>query len=113
MNVNPNSSTPLVGGVQYGRLLPGGTRRLAEVTELKRGELFVDIGHGIGNAPLQLAATVGCRARGIEKLTGRHLIAEQVQVTFNNVVSRMPLRHMGEVELREVRVRARVRFRVR
>ena len=38
--------------------------------------MFLDIGHGIGNACLQAAFTAGCEARGIEVIEDRQSIAE-------------------------------------
>lgn len=37
--------------------------------------MFLDIGHGIGNAPLQAAFTAGCEARGVELIEDRQSIA--------------------------------------
>ena len=40
------------------------------------GKVFCDIGHGVGNLPLQAAFTYGCESRGIEMVGDRHDIAE-------------------------------------
>jgi len=40
-------------------------------------DIFLDIGHGIGNATLQCAFTVGCESRGIEIVPERCRVAEQ------------------------------------
>ena len=51
------------------------TQKIFEETELSKDEIFLDIGHGIGNAPIQAAATVGCEARGIELVEDRFAIS--------------------------------------
>jgi len=37
------------------------------ILDLQATNLFLDIGHGIGNTCLQAAYTIGCDARGIER----------------------------------------------
>ena len=44
---------------------------------LQRSDIFIDLGHGIGNATLQAAYTRGCESRGIEIMQQRCFIAEQ------------------------------------
>jgi hypothetical protein len=61
---------------QYGRLFFRATAKIAKITELKESEVFVDIGSGIGNAVMQMACTVGCEARGVELLEGRHVVGK-------------------------------------
>ena len=42
-----------------------------QLLRLERQDIFLDVGHGIGNACLQAAYTVGCEARGIEVVQDR------------------------------------------
>lgn len=49
---------------------------MKEVLCLKPNDIFLDIGHGIGNTCIQAAFTAGCEARGIEVVYGRNSIAE-------------------------------------
>ncbi|KAL7572814.1 hypothetical protein ACA910_014670 [Epithemia clementina (nom. ined.)] len=59
--------------VQYGRVLPHATDRLLRtILNIQPSDVFVDIGHGIGNAVLQAAYTIGCESRGIEVVEERH-----------------------------------------
>lgn len=44
---------------------------------MKKSEVFIDVGHGIGNAVLQAAFTIGCESRGIEVVPDRCQIADQ------------------------------------
>ena len=61
---------------QYGRILFGPTDKLLkEILEVKPDEIFIDIGHGIGNTPCQAAYTIGCESRGIELVQDRYDIS--------------------------------------
>lgn len=63
---------------QYGRLSFQGTNILfQQISELKWFHVFLDIGHGVGNAVLQAAYTVGCESLGIELV---NLRAERADV---------------------------------
>jgi len=62
---------------QYGRLLFDGMEKVIKITGLKRNEIFVDIGHGIGNAIFQAAFTVGSESRGLEVVPERCRVADQ------------------------------------
>lgn len=48
---------------------------LGTIGKLEKGQVFCDIGHGIGNLPIQAALTRGCESRGIEMVGDRHAIA--------------------------------------
>ena len=39
---------------------------LEKVLKVDKTQVFLDIGHGLGNTCLQAAYTIGCEARGIE-----------------------------------------------
>jgi len=49
-----------------------------EIGGLQRGHSFVDIGHGLGNLPLQAAYTIGCESRGLELVGDRCDISQEV-----------------------------------
>jgi SAM-dependent methyltransferase len=72
---------------------------------LTRDDVFLDIGHGIGNTCLQAALTAGCEARGIEVVFSRNSIAG---VFRDRMFARHQLnsktRIMGEVKLRHGRL---------
>jgi hypothetical protein len=57
---------------QYGRMMPGSTDMLFQIMQLRRDDIYLDIGHGIGNSCFQAAYTRGCEARGIEIVQSRH-----------------------------------------
>jgi hypothetical protein len=61
---------------QYGRLLPNAMKKMMKLLELRREDVFLDIGHGLGNTCLHAAFCVGCESRGIEVVSSRHEIAE-------------------------------------
>jgi cyclopropane fatty-acyl-phospholipid synthase-like methyltransferase len=43
---------------------------------LTSGHVFLDVGHGIGNACLQAAFTVGCKAKGVELVEARYFASK-------------------------------------
>jgi hypothetical protein len=51
------------------------TQKIFDLTNLKRSDVFIDIGHGIGNAVIQAAVTVGCKSRGIELIEERYKVS--------------------------------------
>ncbi|KAH8053007.1 hypothetical protein JL720_14790 [Aureococcus anophagefferens] len=89
---------------QYGRLFFGATRTVAELTNLKASEVFVDIGCGVGNATMQMACTVGCEARGIELMPDRHIVGhEHMWPALQHAIGERdgPPPKVGEVVLRQ------------
>jgi Histone methylation protein DOT1 len=97
---------------QYGRLLPVATdvsaavfpllhrdtfthfmciavQRLFQVLRLKRSDIFLDIGHGIGNCCLQATYCNGCESRGIEVVPDRYNISLKVATSFQQGASRL------------------------
>lgn len=54
-------------------------KKIFEHTNLKKDEIFIDIGHGIGNAVLQAALTIGCNSRGLELNRDRFLLSKEFQ----------------------------------
>lgn len=91
---------------QYGRLLPEATNHLLRnILEVEEKDTFVDIGHGIGNAVLQAAYTIGCEARGIEVCADRNMLAchfSEELLSRCGKVAIVRLVH-GQMELKEHR----------
>lgn len=52
---------------------------------LGRENVFLDIGHGIGNVVIQGAFTRGCRSRGIEYVEERNTLASIYKWGFNDI----------------------------
>jgi precorrin-6B methylase 2 len=48
---------------------------LGKIGQLRHGMVFCDIGHGVGNLPIQASFCFGCESRGIEMVGERHEIA--------------------------------------
>ena len=72
---------------------------------MKRDDVFLDIGHGIGNTCIQAAYTVGCEARGIEVVFGRNSVAEVFRDNLQAQVAENPHpRIVGDVKLRHGRL---------
>jgi len=91
---------------QYGRILPNGLQKIFKLTKLKQEDRFLDIGHGIGNAPLQAAYTIGCNSRGIEISKDRHFIAKLFEADLVELTSLKEKKHglnyqRGITDLRE------------
>jgi cyclopropane fatty-acyl-phospholipid synthase-like methyltransferase len=61
---------------------------LVNILQLKDDDVFLDLGHGIGNICIQAAYTIGCEARGIELVKARHLVAKDVlrSLTESNAI---------------------------
>ncbi|KAF1815750.1 putative histone methylation protein Dot1 [Eremomyces bilateralis CBS 781.70] len=66
----------------YGELLPRFTERLFRETHLKRDQVFVDLGSGVGNVVLQAALQVGCESWGIEKNDNPCALADKQLAEF-------------------------------
>jgi len=62
---------------QYGRVLPQAMKKMIKILELSRVDVFLDIGHGIGNTCLHASFCAGCDSRGIEVVSSRHDIADR------------------------------------
>jgi hypothetical protein len=94
---------------QYGRLLPLGMKKMMEILDLRKDDVFLDVGHGIGNTCLHAAFCIGCVARGIEVVSGRHSIAEVFRdqlIAQNREAS--PSRDIGAIDLRLGRLEDRL-----
>ena len=78
---------------------------MTELMELKKEDVFLDIGHGIGNTCMQAAFTVGCEARGIEVVFDRNSVAEVFRDNLDSQNKDSPNpREVGEVILRHGRL---------
>jgi hypothetical protein len=60
---------------------------LKTILGLRKDDVFVDFGHGIGSVALQASYTVGCKARGIELIPARQQVAKLFQVEFEKHLS--------------------------
>ncbi len=63
-------------------------QKIFKLTDLKRHEIFLDLGHGIGNAPIQAAATIGCEGRGVELVKNRFSLSLAFQRRFCNLLEK-------------------------
>lgn len=75
---------------QYGRVLDVATADMFRLLELDpaQGDVFIDYGHGIGNAVLQAAYTQRCPARGIEVDENRFSASLGYAASFQDITSR-------------------------
>ena len=81
---------------QYGRILGEATERLfGQVLKLTSDDVFLDVGHGVGNTVLQAAFVHQCEARGIEVIADRNALA----VSFEDSLKQMRKRHLAELEV--------------
>jgi hypothetical protein len=78
---------------------------MTEILELSKEDVFLDIGHGIGNTCIQAAFTVGCESRGIEVVYDRNSVAEVFRDNLDSQNKDNPnSRVVGEVFLRHGRL---------
>ncbi|KAJ5152340.1 hypothetical protein N7492_010635 [Penicillium capsulatum] len=66
----------------YGELLPRFCSNIFKETKLKSGQVFVDLGSGVGNVVLQAALEVGCESWGCEMMSNACDLAELQQAEF-------------------------------
>ena len=66
----------------YGELLPRFISTIFKETRLKSGQVFVDLGSGVGNVVLQAALEIGCESWGCEMMENACDLAELQQVEF-------------------------------
>ena len=67
----------------YGELLPRLVSTIFKETRLKSGQVFVDLGSGVGNVVLQAALEIGCESWGCEVMQKASKLAEMQQVEFH------------------------------
>ena len=88
---------------QYGRVLPQAMKKMIQILELRREDIFLDIGHGIGNTCLHASFCAGCDSRGIEVVSDRHDIADRFRgamIAEHNGSERPSKPDIGSVDLR-------------
>lgn len=88
---------------QYGRVLPQAMKKMIQILELRREDIFLDIGHGIGNTCLHASFCAGCDSRGIEVVSDRHDIADRFRgaMIAEHNGSELPSKpDIGNVDLR-------------
>jgi precorrin-6B methylase 2 len=56
---------------------------------LKRLDVFLDVGHGVGNFCLQAAYCTGCEARGIEVVRDRYNVSLQFMTDLQQMASQL------------------------
>ena len=66
----------------YGELLPRFISTIFKETGLKSGQVFVDLGSGVGNVVLQAALEIGCESWGCEMMQNACELAELQQAEF-------------------------------
>jgi H3 lysine-79-specific histone-lysine N-methyltransferase len=66
----------------YGELLPRFISTIFKETRLKSGQVFVDLGSGVGNVVLQAALEIGCESWGCEMMENACDLAELQQGEF-------------------------------
>ena len=66
----------------YGELLPRFISDIFRQTKLKSGQIFVDLGSGVGNVVMQAALEVGCESWGCEMMENAADLAELQQAEF-------------------------------
>ena len=101
---NTMSPTDTDGQVkaQYGRVLPHAMKKMIKILELRREDLFLDIGHGVGNTCLHASFCTGCDSRGIEVVSDRHEIADKFRggMYAEHNCRDEPRPEVGKVDLR-------------
>ncbi|RAK82914.1 histone H3 methyltransferase [Aspergillus costaricaensis CBS 115574] len=68
----------------YGELLPRFISTIFKETGLKSGQVFVDLGSGVGNVVLQAALEIGCESWGCEMMNNAAHLAELQQAEFRS-----------------------------
>jgi len=68
----------------YGELRPAFIELIVKLTNMNNGDVFYDIGSGIGNVVMQVHAQTGCKAVGVEIRSELHCYAEQIQDILEN-----------------------------
>ena len=87
---------------QYGRLSFQTTNTvLTTILKVEASDVFLDIGHGIGNTVLQAAFTTSCQeVRGIELVPRRHQVAMEMREGFLKIRKKERLFQPQIIDLR-------------
>ncbi|KAJ1949100.1 Nucleosomal histone H3-Lys79 methylase, partial [Linderina macrospora] len=82
----------------YGEILPMLISEFIERTSITCDSVFADLGCGIGNVVLQVAAQTGCRAAGIEIMKVPARFARRQAVEFRKRMRQLQFEH-GQVDV--------------
>ncbi|KAJ1933039.1 Nucleosomal histone H3-Lys79 methylase [Linderina pennispora] len=82
----------------YGEILPMLISEFIERTGITHDSVFIDLGCGIGNVVLQVAAQTGCHASGIEIMKVPARFARRQAVEFRNRMRQLQFSH-GQVDI--------------
>jgi len=87
---------------QYGRILVGASADVAAELGITSDDVALDIGSGIGNWPLQMAACCGCEARGLELIKERNIVGVTLNFDIQDAINDLgPTKRCGHCELRQ------------
>jgi cyclopropane fatty-acyl-phospholipid synthase-like methyltransferase len=78
-------------------------QRVFQIMDLQPTDIFIDLGHGIGNASLQAAYTRGCEARGIEIMQDRCFIADRFKERLAEIKHLLHEERDGDVSYNHIR----------
>jgi len=84
----------------YGELMPPLIADIIRITNLTKGDLFLDLGSGVGQVAIQVALQAGCRSYGIEQQANPARIARTL-LQQAKIRTKMWGVKLGEVELEE------------
>ena len=102
-NIMDSDDTKGQQKAQYGRVLLHAMKKMMNILELRRNDVFLDIGHGIGNTCLHASFCAGCESRGIEVVSSRHDIANRFRASLiaeHEGNARKSKPEIGKVDLR-------------
>eukprot|EP01104_Vermistella_antarctica_P006864 TRINITY_DN17557_c0_g1_i1.p1 TRINITY_DN17557_c0_g1~~TRINITY_DN17557_c0_g1_i1.p1 ORF type:complete len:369 (+),score=82.21 TRINITY_DN17557_c0_g1_i1:42-1148(+) len=86
----------------YGECTPSFVSDIIKALELKKEDVFVDIGAGIGNVCFQVAYEAGCTTRGVELRTELHAFGVKMTDLFQKSMTKHRcVDHIGDVTLIE------------
>ena len=70
----------------YGEITPKFVHQILTEVTIKPDDIFYDIGSGIGNVVLQVAAQIGCQCHGIEVRPELTEIADKMRIELNRSI---------------------------
>ena len=79
---------------------------LIKFLDIRSTDVFLDIGHGIGNTCIQAAFTTGCDSKGIEVVQSRHDVA----IAYRSKMLSIATRKVGNIDLRKGRLEEKSNF---
>ena len=112
-NIDPADSVTQAQA-QYGRITFEATDALLDQLQIDPAlDVYVDIGHGIGNTVFQAAYTRRCDARGIEMVSDRDVVAKALEMNLKHLCKKIHLERdnkdyqIGNVEFVRGRLEAK------